>query len=82
MTLRRGESCGSGVQCTMVGHKKEDNVTARDSRLHSVPLVAVGERVAIGFKNSASSQTALEDGDDGKRKQVDPRPTAELFLRR
>lgn len=52
MTLRRGESCGSGVQCTMGGNEKEDDVKARGSGLHSVPLVAVEERVTIGFRTA------------------------------
>lgn len=66
MTLRRGESCGGGVQGTMVGHEKQDAVAARDSVL----LVAVWERVAIGSRAAKRVRLRWRMGDGGKKEEV------------
>lgn len=69
MTLRRGESCGGGVHCTMVGHKRGGSTAAKDSGLRNVPLVAVGEGVAIGFRTAEGFGLSWWVGMMGKEKR-------------
>lgn len=73
MTLRRDESCDGGVKCT-------EMMLRQGTRGCTMCLVSCRGEDGDWFQNSVNSQAALEDGDDGKRKRVDPRPTAELFL--
>lgn len=61
-----------GYSAQWLATKKEDDVAARGSGLHNLPVVPVGESICDFFRTAKVVKLPLGEVDDGKGKKVDP----------